>query len=68
MELKTKYNVGDKLVGYDVSKGRLVEFEVKWIGITIDADLVNVKYYKDYETYFPQHVCALSRQEFIDGL
>lgn len=68
MELKTKYQIGDKIVAFDVKNGKLDEFEVKSICIFIEVDHIDVTYYKDIVTSYSQQVCALSREDFINSL
>ena len=70
MEIKTKFNVGDRVTGISC-KHQIVAFEVAKIAVSAKADIVEVDYYPSdgkggYEfSSFPERYCFATTDEAL---
>ena len=70
MEINTKFNVGDHVIGISY-KHQLVAFDVAKIAVLLKADILEVYYYPSdgkggYEfTSFPGNYCFATKDEAL---
>lgn len=70
MEMRTKFNVGDHIIGIS-SKHLLVAFEIARIAVFANADSVEVDYYPPLPsdgygyTSFPEKYCFATKDEAL---
>lgn len=70
MEINTKFNVGDRVIGISY-KHQLIDFAVAKIAVSLKADILEVDYYPSdgkggYEfTSFPGKYCFTTKDEAL---
>jgi hypothetical protein len=64
---KTRYDLGEKVVGFDSTNNKLVEFEIN--RISFDLSLTDILiWYHDDSVMFREKDVYRARQDFIDNL
>ena len=70
MEIKTKYNVGDKL--WTIKDCKAYEFEVEIISVYVNSESIDVKYYQKGNILstdsHEEKNCFSTKTELIDAL
>jgi hypothetical protein len=64
---KTRYDLGDKVVGFDSTNNKLVEFEID--KITFDLSFTGILiWYHGGNYFFAERNVYRTKEEFINGL
>ena len=71
MEVRTKYNVGNKL--WTINKNKALEFEVESVSARVDEQETMILYYAKEEntfigTAYEEKYCFASKEELIHSL
>lgn len=70
MEIKTKYNVGDKL--WTIKDCKAIEFEVGSLLINVNKDKKRISYYPKADVFstenYEEDICFSSKEELIKAL
>lgn len=70
MEIKTKYNVGDKL--WTIKDCKAIEFEVGSLLINVNNDKKRISYYPKTDVFstenYEEDICFSSKEELIKAL
>lgn len=70
MEIKTKYNVGNKL--WTIKDCKAIEFEVESLLINVNKDKNSISYYPKKDMFssenYEENICFSSKEELIKAL
>jgi hypothetical protein len=64
---KTRYDLEEKVVGFDSTNNKLVEFEINRISFDLSLTDILIWYHGDYVMFSERDVYR-TRQDFIDNL
>lgn len=65
---KTRFGLGENIVGFDPFNKRLTEFVITKISFNLTCNELSVWYHGNGGTFFKESDCFRNKQEFLDNL